>query len=182
MTETYGHALLLGRTSVHRQAIEKQVELSEVGLEQRPGGRPPAVPLRLIRPVPAGLGGRPCLPARGDRLGLGRDRRGSGPSCAAIFQVPAVHRRPSSPTPASAGRKAGAVGGIYRTAARLFRATPAAADPVGGEGIVDPNGAGSALFFAAGAQRALGEHAVLEPEIGYWSRKDSSPGVENALC
>jgi hypothetical protein len=63
----------------------------------------------------------------------------------------------------------------------VLRAEAGDLSPSLGVGIVDPNGAGSALFFTASAQRALGERAVLDPEIGYWSRKDSSPGVENAL-
>jgi hypothetical protein len=56
-----------------------------------------------------------------------------------------------------------------------------AGGPAVGVGLVDPNGAGSALWFTANVWRAAGERVVIEPEAGYWSRKDSSPGVENAI-
>jgi hypothetical protein len=59
---------------------------------------------------------------------------------------------------------------------------PAAADgPAAGVGLVDPNGAGSALWLTANVRRAAGDHVVIEPEAGYWSRKDSSPGVDNSI-
>jgi hypothetical protein len=53
--------------------------------------------------------------------------------------------------------------------------------PALGAGLVDPNGAGTAPWFSVSLRRPVADRVVVEPELGYWSREDSSPGVDSSL-
>ena len=50
-----------------------------------------------------------------------------------------------------------------------------------GAGRVDPQGVGAALWFTAGLRWSVARNLFVEPEGGYWKKKDTSPAGESSV-